>query len=107
MSEKVFMLNVLWFKEDGGAEKYAAYAAAAAPFVGELGGKLLESYTPEAALIGEWNPDLFFIVEWPNWDAFMKLPQNPGYQKIAHLREEALQDSLLIRCRREQMAPQA
>ena len=98
--EKVYMLNALWFKADGGAEKYAQYTAAAGPFVQELGGRLLEGYAPEVALIGEWKPDLFFIVEWPSWDAFSQLPQNPGYQKIAHLREEALDDSLLIRCAR-------
>ena len=105
MNEKVYMLNVLWFAPNGGAEKYAEYAAAAAPFVQELGGALLDSYTPELALIGEWDADLFFFVEWPDWEAFTKLPQNPGYQKIAHLREEALRDSLLIRCQRNPMAP--
>ncbi len=104
MSDKIYMLNALWFKEDGGAEKYAEYAAAAAPFVGELGGQLVESYTPQTALIGDWDPDLFFVVEWPDWESFLKLPQNPGYQKIAHLREEALRDSLLIRCERQPVA---
>ena len=103
MSEKVYMLNVLWFKEDGGAEKYAEYAAAAAPFVEELGGQLLESYKPEGALIGEWDADLFFVVQWPDWETFLRLPQNPEYLEIAHLREEALRDSLLIRCKQEKV----
>ena len=98
MDEKVYMLNVLWFKKDGGAEKYLEYAAAAGPFVQALGGRLLESYRPEAALIGEWDPDQLFVVEWPSWEAFQKLPQDPGYQAIAHLREEAIENSLLIRC---------
>ena len=98
--EKVYMLNVLWFKKDGGAAKYAEYAAAAGPFVEELGGGMLDGFTPDLALIGEWDPDLFFIVEWPSWDAFTKLPQSEGYRKIAHLREEALENSLLIRCSR-------
>ncbi|MBW2243578.1 MAG: DUF1330 domain-containing protein [Deltaproteobacteria bacterium] len=44
-------------------------------------------------------------MEWPDWEAFTKLPQSPGYQKIAHLREEALRDSLLIRCQRNPTAP--
>jgi uncharacterized protein (DUF1330 family) len=87
-----------------GAAKYAEYAAAAAPFVDELGGRLVDSYAPMGALIGDWNPDLFFVVEWPDWETFLKLPQNPGYLKIAHLREEALRDSLLIRCKREPVA---
>jgi uncharacterized protein (DUF1330 family) len=98
--ERVYMLNVLWFQKDGGAAKYAQYAEAAGPFVAELGGRMLDGFTPKLALIGKWNPDLFFIVEWPTWEAFTKLPENPGYKKIAHLREEALEDSLLIRCDR-------
>ena len=98
--ESIYMLNVLWFKKDGGAQKYAEYAAAAQPFVAELGGSMLDGFAPDLALIGEWDPDLFFIVKWPSWDAFTKLPASEGYQKIAHLREEALDNSLLIRCNR-------
>lgn len=101
MSSAVYMLNVLWFRNSGGAATYAEYAAAAAPFVLELGGRLIDSYAPEAALIGHWDPDLLFVVEWPSWEAFLQLSQHPGYLAIAHLREEALRDSLLIRCRRE------
>ena len=99
MAEKIYMLNVLWFKKDGGAEKYQEYSAAAAPLVQALGGRLVESYVPETALIGEWDPDLFFVVEWPDWDAFLRLAQSEDYQRIAHLREEALEKSLLVRCR--------
>jgi uncharacterized protein (DUF1330 family) len=98
--DKIYMLNALWFKGESGRAKYAQYAAAAGPFVAALGGRLVESYVPDLALIGDWNPDLFFLVEWPNWSAFMALGQDAGYQKIAHLREEGLEKSLLIRCRR-------
>jgi uncharacterized protein (DUF1330 family) len=98
--QQVYMLNALWFKPDGGAARYAEYTAAAAPFVQELGGRMLEGFTPDQALIGQWDPDLFFIVEWPSWEAFTQLPANEGYRRIAHLREEALEDSLLIRCSR-------
>ncbi len=97
--DRIFMLNALWFRKDGGAEKYAEYARAAAPFVSELGGRMVGAFRPDLSLIGDWDPDLLFFVEWPTWEAFSKLPQNPGYQRIAHLREEALERSLLIRCR--------
>lgn len=100
--ERVFMLNVLWFKEDGGAEKYAEYIAAAAPFVEKLGGKTNGSFVPEAGIIGEFDADLFFVVEWPSEAAFLALVQDPEYRKISHLREEAVRDSLLIRCRAAQ-----
>ena len=42
---------------------------------------------------------MLFVVEWPSWEAFLELPADEGYQKVAHLREEALTDSLLIKCR--------
>jgi len=98
MSDKIYMLNALWFKKEGGAEKYAEYGAAAGPFVEALGGKMIEGYHPQQAIIGEWDPDLFFLVEWPNWEAFTRLGQDEGYLEIAHLREEALEKSLLIQC---------
>lgn len=99
--EKVYMLNALWFRKDGGAEKYAEYAAAAGPLVARLGGRLVDSYAPDLALIGEWDPDVFFLVEWPSWQAFTALASESEYLEIAHLREEALDRSLLIRCHRQ------
>lgn len=96
---RVFMLNALWFRADGGEAKYAEYAAAAGPFVAALGGKLVQSYVPDLAVIGEWDPDLLFFVEWPTWDAFLALGRDSGYRQIAHLRDEAIEKSLLIRCR--------
>ncbi len=96
---KVYMMNALWFKE-GGAEAYAKYGAAAGPIVAALGGKRLDGFIPTESLIGDWQPDLLFFVEWPSWEAFQQLGQSEAYQKIAHLREVGLENSLLIRCDR-------
>lgn len=96
--EPFSMLNVLWFKEDGGEEKYMEYIAAATSFVQKHGGKAGDAYQVESSMIGEFDADLVFFVEWPNQAAFMGLIQDPGYQKISHLREEAITDSLLVRC---------
>jgi uncharacterized protein (DUF1330 family) len=65
-----------------------------------LGGRRVDGFAPVQSLIGDRDPDLFFIVEWPDWDTFVKLGQSEDYQKIAHLREEGLEKSLLIRCAR-------
>ncbi len=102
--ERIYMLNALWFEGEAGSDLYAEYAAAAAPFVEKYGGRLAESYVPDLALIGEWDPDLFFVVEWPSWEAFQKLPQDPGYQRVAPLRERGLRKSLLLRCRTASVA---
>jgi uncharacterized protein (DUF1330 family) len=95
--ESFFMFNALWFKEEGGAAKYAEYLQAAGPFVAKHGGKSDASYSPAQALIGEFDADLVFLIEWPNFAAFTGLIQDPGYQAISHLRTEAIRDSLLIR----------
>lgn len=100
--ERFFMFNALWFKPDGGAEKYQEYMAAAGPFVAKHGGKSEGAYAPEANIIGEFDADLMFFVEWPNQKAFTDFIAEPGYQAVSHLREEAIRDSLLIRCKKVQ-----
>lgn len=96
-----FMLNALWFKPDGGAAKYEEYLKAAGPFVAKHGGKSTGAFVPEASLIGKFDADLVFFVEWPSQSAFNDFVKEPGYQAISHLRDEAIRDSLLIRCRRK------
>lgn len=94
------MLNALWFKPQGGAEKYSEYARAARPFVQRLGARVLDAFEPEQAL-GDFDADLFFVVRYPSWEAFQSLVEDPDYNKrVRPLREAALEKSLLIRCRR-------
>jgi uncharacterized protein (DUF1330 family) len=99
MSEAIFMMNVLWFKKDGGLKKYMEYGAAVAPLLEAAGAEVKENYSPEESLIGDWDPDLFFVVRYPSKAAFESMVSSPEYAKIMHLREEALQNSLLVRCK--------
>ena len=62
------------------------------------GGKSDGAYVPEANIIGKFDADLVFFVEWPNQKAFTEFIQDPGYRAVSHLREQAIRDSLLIRC---------
>lgn len=98
----VFMLNALWFKARGGAQRYQQYLAAAKRVIDDLsiGARTHTLLTPEAMLIGEWDPDLLFVVEYPDKAAFDRLVNSEQYQAIRHLREEALEKSLLIQCSR-------
>jgi uncharacterized protein (DUF1330 family) len=95
---KVLMFNALWFKADGGAEKYGEYLAAVAPISKRYGGKKLSAAVPKQALIGKLDADLILFVEWPNWTVFQEFLADPEFQKVSPLREEAITDSLLIRC---------
>ncbi len=98
--DAIFMLNVLWFKPDGGAARYGEYMKAVWPVAARYGGRKQESYVPEAAVIGELDADLIFMVQWPDRQSFEQFLQDPDFQAVRHLREDAITNSLLIRCRR-------
>lgn len=98
VDEPFSMLNALWFKPEGGAEKYREYMRAAGPLVAQYGGSPNQMYLPQESLIGDFDADLVFFVDWPSQKDFYAFVEDPAYQAIKHLRDEALRDSLLIRC---------
>ncbi len=86
----VTMLNLLAFKPDGGAERYAEYGAAATPLVERVGGRIVFAGAPAAVLIGEVGWDLVALVEYPSRQAFLEMIGSPEYLEVAHLRTDAL-----------------
>ena len=98
----IYMFNALWFKPDGGAEKYRDYLRAAGPIVARYGARqLTPALVPDKAVIGQFDADLVFFVEYPNWDTFKAFIADPEYnEKALPLREAAITRSLLIRCRK-------
>ncbi|QDU46726.1 hypothetical protein Mal52_52480 [Symmachiella dynata] len=97
----IYMLNVLWFQPDGGAARYREYLKASWPVAKKYGGEKLESYIPEANVIGELDADLIFMVRWPDQSSFDGFIADPEFQAVQPLREAAITNSLLIRCRRD------
>ncbi|MEZ4278654.1 MAG: DUF1330 domain-containing protein [Myxococcota bacterium] len=97
--DRIYMLNALWFRPDGGSEQYAQFARAAGPIMSRFGARIVEAYEPELSLIGDWKPSVFFVVELPDFEAFAKLLLDPEYREIARLREAGLEQSIMIRCR--------
>jgi uncharacterized protein (DUF1330 family) len=99
--EKIYMLNALWFKPEGGRERYYDYMQAAGPYVAQYGGRKLDSFIPEESLIGTLDADLIFFVEYPSIQAFQDMIHDEDYKANAlPLREAAIEKSLLIRCKR-------
>ncbi|MEA1881246.1 MAG: DUF1330 domain-containing protein [Candidatus Marinimicrobia bacterium] len=97
--QPLFMLNALWFKPDGGYKSYNQYMKAALPLVTKYGGRpVTDLYLPQQDIIGEFDADLIYFVEWPSWNVFKTFANDPDYLAIRHLREDAISKSLLIRC---------
>jgi uncharacterized protein (DUF1330 family) len=94
------MVNLLRFRPDGGAETYGRYAAAAAPHLDRVGGRVVFAAAAQDSVIGPEAPewDLVLGVEYPSRAAFLAMVADPDYLHVHELREEALADSRLIAC---------
>lgn len=103
----VWMLNLIRLRkkakyederEATGAEAYAAYAKESAPFFQGVGGKLIQSASPQAIVIGPEDErwDMAFIAEYPSIAAFADMVKDPGYQAVVFHRQAAVKDSRLI-----------
>jgi len=97
-TEKIYMLNAFWFKPEGGRELYKEFMKDALPLIEEAGGKKLRSVVPERALVGEFDADLMYFVEFPSWSAYRGYANGSQYHKIAYKLREAVDKSILIRC---------
>ena len=90
----ILMLNLLRFAPDGGAEAYARYGAAAAPFLEKAGASIRYLGQVAGTFIGGEDWDEVILVEYPSKAAFLAMSGDPDYP--GHLRAEALSDSRLI-----------
>ena len=92
----IVMLNLLRFAE-GGRERYAEYARATAPFLAKVGGEVLYFGSGGIPLVAEpgeaW--DAVLLVRYPSRAAFSRMVADPEYQKITHIRSEALAAAVL------------
>jgi uncharacterized protein (DUF1330 family) len=86
----VYMLNLLEFLPDGGAERYAEYGVAVAPLFERAGGQAIFAGRPTESLIGDGSWDMMVLVSYPTRQAFLDMVSSPEYQEIEHLRSESL-----------------
>ena len=93
------MLNLLRFKSDGGRESYAKYSQALVEegHLARVGGELVYAGDGSTALVAEdgqaW--DAVLVVKYPSRAAFASMVADPDYQKVTHLRTEALEEAVL------------
>jgi uncharacterized protein (DUF1330 family) len=93
------MFNALWFKSEGGAERYAEYGAAVQPIMADVGAELLFPFmTVERSLEGGLDPDMVAFIRYPSVEAFDEMWKSDAYQRVAHLRQDAMTKAILTRC---------
>lgn len=93
---EVVMLNLLRFKP-GGRPSYDSYGREIQPFLEKVGARLVYLGDCSTAVVApdahHW--DAVLLVRYPSRAAFCAMVADPDYQRITHLRTEALSDAVL------------
>ncbi|WP_150249346.1 DUF1330 domain-containing protein [Nocardiopsis deserti] len=92
----VVMLNLLRFKPDG-RPSYEEYSRRAGGFLKRYGAELLYAGDGASPLVAEEGQawDAVLLVRYPSREAFSRMVADPEYQRITHLRTEALSEAVL------------
>jgi len=91
----IFMINLLKFKPDGGAESYRQYVETGGATFKKVGVKAAFQANIAMTVIGGDAWDEIIIAEYPSIDAFIEMNRDKDYQQAVHYRTEALLDSRL------------
>lgn len=93
---EVVMLNLLRFV-DGGRPSYERYAEEIQPFLEKIGARVVYVGDCSTSLVpaGGVGWDAVLLVSYPNRQAFSAMVADPDYQRITHLRTEALSEAVL------------
>ena len=93
----VVMLNLLKFKEGGGALEYATYSGLARKIIEEVGGRVVYAGRVDQILVGETGDwDMIVLVEYPTRKAFLEMVSRPDYVEAAEHREAGLEQTVLM-----------
>jgi uncharacterized protein (DUF1330 family) len=97
--QPVVMVNLLKFREEGGAQRYLEYGREVAPNLRRVGAKILYAGSAPSVVIGdEERPwwDGIIIVEYPSATAFADMVSSEEYARVHTHRAEALERGDLI-----------
>ena len=94
----ITMLNLLRFKGEEGRATYRRYIELVTPLIEQLGGSVIYAGDFSSPLVPEtpsgW--DAILLAQYPRRSTLLELNTHPEYrEKMAHLREESLQDTVL------------
>jgi len=94
-ADRPFVLVQLLRLADGGREQYLTYTTAAQPILLRIGATVLYGGEQAGAFVGEpWDAAL--VVRYPSRTAYAEMLKDADYQRIAHLRSNALREALLM-----------
>lgn len=97
--EPVVMVNLLKFREDGGAASYQRYAEEVVPHLAHVGASVVYGGATPAVVLGDgakpwW--DAILLVQYPTPGAFLQMVSDPAYHEVHEHRAAALDRGDLI-----------
>jgi uncharacterized protein (DUF1330 family) len=75
---------------------YEKYKLLAPPAIAQYGGRYVARGGKTAVLEGEWAPDRFVILEFPDMDAARRFYDSPEYRAAREARKNAARMSMIL-----------
>ena len=97
--EPVVMINLLNFRQDGGAERYMQYGREVAPHLERVGAQIVYAGNLPKFVIGEGTHpwwDAILVVQYPTPTAFVQMVTSEQYAKVHEHRAAALDSAELV-----------
>jgi uncharacterized protein (DUF1330 family) len=97
----IAMLNALWFRPDGGADRYFNnYGSAVLPLLGRAGADVIVPFLHvDDSLEGDFSPEVVGIVRYPSAEAFESMVRSDEYPPAAAHARGALDRRVLTQYR--------
>lgn len=102
--KEIVMINILKFREksgigeETGKEAYMRYSKNMTSLIANAGGKVVWGGRVNKTIIGDYSnqPDMVFIVSYPNKTSFIEMSTTPEYEEISKDRKIALEYGALL-----------
>lgn len=77
-------------------ERYKDYTSQTGPLIEKYGGRFIVRGGEVTVVAGDWTPNRLVVIEFPNMATLKKFHNSKEYQKLAKIREEASEGSLMF-----------
>jgi uncharacterized protein (DUF1330 family) len=76
-------------------ERYKDYSSQTPALIEKFGGKFLVRGGVAEVVEGDWKPNRLVVIEFPNMATLKKFQDSKEYQKIAKIRKEASEGTMM------------
>ncbi len=95
--DEIYVVNLLQFKQDGGAAEYGKYGNVAGKLIAERGGSIALLLDAEQAMVSDDDWERLVLVRYPSLQTLMEMTSTPSWREADSThRQTGLQNTIAI-----------